>query len=95
MSAFTLGKLRQNGIKVRLETTARKADADAAHRTSGEAIETGMIVGTVGAQLGLQHPVSTEHRSAPAVGKAGGGGDPPQAGRGRLMNQKDNHEHST
>jgi hypothetical protein len=51
---FTLQKLRQNGIKVRLETSAKKADSVAVHLTSGERIETGMIVCTVGTET---HPL--------------------------------------
>jgi len=54
LSKFTLQKLRQNGIKVRLETMAKKADSVAVHLTSGERIETGMIVCTVGTET---HPL--------------------------------------
>ncbi|HEX5397619.1 MAG TPA: FAD-dependent oxidoreductase, partial [Verrucomicrobiae bacterium] len=50
LSKFTLQKLRKNGIKVRLDTTAKKADSNAVHLTSGERIETGMIVCTVGTE---------------------------------------------
>jgi len=50
LSAFTLEKLRQNGIEVRLQTAAQKADSMAVHLTSGERIETGMIVCTVGTE---------------------------------------------
>ena len=50
LSSFTLHKLRQNGIKVQLQTTAQKADSVAVHLTSGERIETGMIVCTVGTE---------------------------------------------
>ena len=48
LSYFTLQKLRQNGIKVRLETSAKKVDSVAVYLASGERIETGMIVCTVG-----------------------------------------------
>ena len=54
LSKFTLQKLRKNGIKVRLETTAKKADSIAVHLASGERIETGMIVCTVGTET---HPL--------------------------------------
>jgi NADH:ubiquinone reductase (H+-translocating) len=54
LSKFTLQKLRQNGIKVRLETSAKKVDSVAVHLTSGERIETGMIVCTVGTET---HPL--------------------------------------
>jgi NADH dehydrogenase len=54
LSAFTLHKLRQNGIKVQLQTTAQKASPLAVHLTSGERIETGMIVCTVGTET---HPL--------------------------------------
>jgi NADH dehydrogenase len=54
LSRFTLEKLRRNGIKVRLETTAGKVDRDAVHLTSGELIETGMVVCTVGTET---HPL--------------------------------------
>jgi NADH dehydrogenase len=54
LSKFTLQKLRHNGIKVRLETTAKKADSITVHLTSGEQIETGMIVCTVGTET---HPL--------------------------------------
>jgi NADH dehydrogenase len=54
LSKFTLQKLRKNGIEVRLHTEAKKADADAVHLTSGEKIETGMIVCTVGTET---HPL--------------------------------------
>ena len=53
LSKFTLQKLRKNGIKVRLDTTAKKADSIAVHLTSGERIETGMIVCTVGTETHL------------------------------------------
>jgi NADH dehydrogenase len=49
-----LQKLRKNGIKVRLETTAKKADSIAVHLASGERIETGMIVCTTGTET---HPL--------------------------------------
>jgi NADH:ubiquinone reductase (H+-translocating) len=54
LSEFTLQKLRQNGIEVRLETSAKKADSFAVHLKSGERIETGMIVCTVGTET---HPL--------------------------------------
>ena len=54
LSKFTLQKLRQNGIKVRLETVAKQADSVAVHLISGERIETGMIVCTVGTET---HPL--------------------------------------
>jgi NADH dehydrogenase len=54
LSKFTLQKLRQNGIKVRLETSAKKVDSVAVHLTSGEKIEAGMIVCTVGTKT---HPL--------------------------------------
>jgi NADH:ubiquinone reductase (H+-translocating) len=54
LSEFTLKKLRKNGIEVRLETSAQKADSVAVHLKSGERIETGMIVCTVGTQT---HPL--------------------------------------
>jgi NADH dehydrogenase len=54
LSRFTLRKLRQNGIEVRLETTAKKADSIAVHLTTNEQIETGMIVCTVGTET---HPL--------------------------------------
>jgi NADH dehydrogenase len=49
-----LQKLRQNGIDVRLQTSAQKASSVAVHLTSGERIETGMIVCTVGTET---HPL--------------------------------------
>ena len=54
LSKFTLQKLHQNGIKVRLETSAKKVDSVAVHLISGERIETGMIVCTVGTET---HPL--------------------------------------
>ena len=54
LSEFTLRKLRQNGIEVRLKTTAKKADSAAVQLASGEEIETGMIVCTVGTET---HPL--------------------------------------
>jgi len=54
LSGFALRKLRQNGIKVQLQTTAQKATPLAVHLTSGERIETGMIVCTVGTET---HPL--------------------------------------
>ncbi len=54
LSEFALQKLRQNGIEVRLQTAARKVDSGAVHLTSGERIETGMIVCTVGTET---HPL--------------------------------------
>jgi len=54
LSKFTLRKLRQNGIKVRLETSAKKVDSVGVHLTSGEQIEMGIIVCTVGTET---HPL--------------------------------------
>jgi NADH dehydrogenase len=54
LSKFTLQKLRHNGIKVRLEMLAKKVDSVAVHLTSGEKIETGMIVCTIGTET---HPL--------------------------------------
>ncbi|MGA3066832.1 MAG: NAD(P)/FAD-dependent oxidoreductase [Tepidisphaeraceae bacterium] len=54
LSEFTLRKLRKNGIDVRLNTSARNADADAVHLTSGESIETRLIVCTAGTET---HPL--------------------------------------
>jgi NADH dehydrogenase len=54
LSDFTLRKLRQNGIEVRLQTLAKKTDSVAVYLTSGERIETGMIVCTVGTET---HPL--------------------------------------
>ena len=54
LSEFTLKKLRKNGIDVRLQTSAQKADAVAVYLTSGERIETDMIVCTVGTET---HPL--------------------------------------
>jgi len=54
LSKFTLKKLRQNGIKVRLDTSAKKVDSVAVHLTSGEQIKTDMIVCTVGTET---HPI--------------------------------------
>jgi NADH:ubiquinone reductase (H+-translocating) len=54
LSEFALRKLRKNGIEVRLETSAQNADSIAVHLASGERIETGMIVCTVGTQT---HPL--------------------------------------
>jgi NADH dehydrogenase len=54
LSKFTLGKLRQNGIKVRLGTTAKKVDAVSVHLSSGERIGSGMVVSTIGTQ---PHPL--------------------------------------
>jgi len=54
LSKFTLRKLRQNGIKVRLEMSAKKVDSDAVYLDSGERIETGMIVCTIGTET---HPL--------------------------------------
>jgi NADH dehydrogenase len=48
LSEFTLQKLRQNGIDVRLQTAATEATAVDVQLTSGERIEAGMIVCTVG-----------------------------------------------
>ena len=54
LSDFALRKLRKNGIDVRLKTSAQKADSVAVHLTSGERLETGMIVCTVGTET---HPL--------------------------------------
>ena len=54
LSRFTLRKLRQNGIRVRLDTEAKMVDSASVHLTSGERIETGMIVCTVGTET---HPL--------------------------------------
>jgi NADH dehydrogenase len=54
LSEFTLTKLRQNGLEVRLQTVAQKATSVAVHLTSGERIEAGMIVCTVGTKT---HPL--------------------------------------
>jgi NADH dehydrogenase len=54
LSGFTLRKLRQNKIDVRLKTAAEKATSVAVQLTSGERIETGMIVCTVGTET---HPL--------------------------------------
>jgi NADH dehydrogenase len=54
LSKFTLHKLRQNGIDVRLQTAARKVDSEAVYPTSGKQIETSMIVCTVGTEV---HPL--------------------------------------
>jgi NADH dehydrogenase len=48
LSDFTLEKLRENGIDVRLHTVATEVTSIAAHLASGERIETEMIVSTVG-----------------------------------------------
>jgi NADH dehydrogenase len=54
LSKFTLQKLRQNGIRVRLETAASKIDAAAVHLNTDERIETGLVVCTVGTET---HPL--------------------------------------
>lgn len=54
LSKFTLKKLRQNGIKVRLDTSAKKVDSAGVQLTSGEQIKTDMIVCTVGTET---HPI--------------------------------------
>ncbi len=54
LSEFTLQKLRRNGIKVRLETTAQKVDSVGVELTGSEQIEAGMIVSTVGTET---HPL--------------------------------------
>jgi NADH dehydrogenase len=54
LSDFTLRKLRKNKIDVRLKTAAEKATSVAVQLTSGERIETGMIVCTVGTET---HPL--------------------------------------
>jgi NADH dehydrogenase len=48
LSTVTLHKLRKSKIDVRLQTAAQKATSAAVELTSGERIETGMIVCTVG-----------------------------------------------
>lgn len=48
LSGFALGKLRENGIEVRLNTVAQLATPVEVELESGERIETGMIVCTVG-----------------------------------------------
>ncbi len=50
LSRFTLRKLKRNGIEVRLETAAAKADSIAVHLTTKERIETSMIVCTAGTE---------------------------------------------
>lgn len=54
LSEFAFQKLRQNRIEVRLHTAAQKADSVAVGLASGERIETGMIVCTVGTET---HPL--------------------------------------
>jgi NADH:ubiquinone reductase (H+-translocating) len=54
LSEFALQKLRQNGIEVQLQTVAQKATSVAVHLGSGEQIDTGMIVCTVGTET---HPL--------------------------------------
>jgi len=54
LSGFTLRKLRKNKIEVRLKTAAEKATSVAVQLTTGERIETGMIVCTVGTET---HPL--------------------------------------
>ncbi|HEY4416152.1 MAG TPA: FAD-dependent oxidoreductase [Verrucomicrobiae bacterium] len=54
LSRFTLKKLRDNGIKVHLETTAKKIGASAVQLGSGQEIETGMVVSTIGTET---HPL--------------------------------------
>jgi NADH dehydrogenase len=54
LSSFTLRKLRKNNIEVRLKTAAEKVSSVAVQLTSGERIETGMIVCTVGTE---SHPL--------------------------------------
>jgi len=54
LSSFTLGKLRKNKVDVRLKTAAEKATSVAVQLTSGERIEAGMIVCTVGTET---HPL--------------------------------------
>jgi len=54
LSGFTLQKLRKNKIEVRLKTAAEKATSVAVQLTSGERIETAMIVCTVGTET---HPL--------------------------------------
>ena len=54
LSEFTLQKLRKNGIEVQLQTVAQNADLEGVQLTSGERIETNMIVCTVGTET---HPL--------------------------------------
>jgi NADH dehydrogenase len=54
LSEFALQKLRHHGIDVRLQTVATEATSVAVHLTSGERIETAMIVCTVGTDA---HPL--------------------------------------
>ncbi len=54
LSAFALQKLRHNGIDVRLQAAATEATATAVRLTSGEPIEAGIIVCTVGT---ITHPL--------------------------------------
>jgi NADH dehydrogenase len=54
LSAFTLRKLRSNGISVLLEASATMVDSQAVHLASGDTIDTAMIVSTVGTHC---HPL--------------------------------------
>jgi NADH dehydrogenase len=54
LSSFTLRKLRQSKIDVRLKTEAEKVTSVAVQLTTGERIETGLIVCTVGTET---HPL--------------------------------------
>jgi NADH dehydrogenase len=54
LSAFTLRKLRSNGITVQLETSAVRVDDHEVQLSSGERIATAMVVSTVGT---LSHPL--------------------------------------
>ncbi len=48
LSEFAVRKLRGNGITVQLETSVTSVDSQAVHLTSGDKIETAMVVSTVG-----------------------------------------------
>ncbi|HWL50880.1 MAG TPA: FAD-dependent oxidoreductase [Chthoniobacteraceae bacterium] len=56
LSEFALDKLRQNGIDVRLKSEAKEVTPTSVTLASGEVIETGMIICTVGTQT---HPLVT------------------------------------
>jgi NADH dehydrogenase len=77
LSEFTLEKLRKNGIEVRLQTAAQKADSVGVDLTSGERIETNMIVCTVGTEThplikGLGLPLEKGRLKTDADMKVGG-----------------------
>lgn len=48
LSEFALAKLQENGVEVRLHTEAREVTSDTVSLASGEKIETGMTICTVG-----------------------------------------------